>query len=188
MSFSAQLDGEIITADTQRAKALGITNILALRGDAPRPDEYADTPESSQIIDEFTHADDLVRYIRKQHGDFFCIGVAGYPTPHPDAENAEADMHWLKNKCDAGADYIITQLFYDVGSFETWVAACRSAGEWICGLQKEGTIGRKASFEIRGSFEVNDRHYAADHPGSHAYPKLLVVPPPYQPHQVCRAG
>jgi methylenetetrahydrofolate reductase (NADPH) len=99
-----------------------------LRGDAPRPDEYAEA-ESSQTIDEFNHADDLVRYIRAKHGDFFCIGVAGYPTPHPDAESADADMHWLKNKCDAGADYIITQLFYDVGQFEAWVGACRVAGE-----------------------------------------------------------
>lgn len=113
----------------QRARALGITNILALRGDAPRGDEYAPDAESSRALDEFKHADDLVRYIRKQHGDYFCVGVAGYPTPHPDAESAEADMQWLKNKCDAGADYIITQLFYDVPEFETWVAACRKAGE-----------------------------------------------------------
>ncbi|BEJ16425.1 hypothetical protein CspHIS471_0510300 [Cutaneotrichosporon sp. HIS471] len=111
----------------ERARALGITNLLALRGDAPRPDEYREA-ESSQTIDEFNHADDLVRYIRVKHGAFFCIGVAGYPTTHPDAESAESDMHWLKNKCDAGADYIITQLFYDVGQFETWVAACRAAG------------------------------------------------------------
>lgn len=110
----------------KRARAIGVTNILALRGDAPRGEEYALDP--SDAADEFQHADDLVRYIRKEHGDFFCIGVAGYPTPHPDSESAAAEMHYLKVKCDAGADYIITQLFYDMPSFEEWVAACRRAG------------------------------------------------------------
>jgi methylenetetrahydrofolate reductase (NADPH) len=55
--------------------------------------------------------------------------VAGYPTPHPDSENVQSDLQWLKVKCDAGADYIITQLFYDVPAFEEWVAACRNIGE-----------------------------------------------------------
>lgn len=79
-------------------------------------------------MDEFQHADDLVRYIRKQYGDYFCIGVAGYPTPHPDSLDADDDLKWLKEKCDAGADYIITQLFYDVPAFAEWVQRCRQAG------------------------------------------------------------
>ncbi|RSH85189.1 hypothetical protein EHS25_004996 [Saitozyma podzolica] len=109
-----------------KAKELGIQNILALRGDQPRSAEYATTPNPEP--DFFTHADDLVRYIRAEHGSYFCIGVAGYPTPHPDSESAETEMHWLKVKCDAGADFIVTQLFYDVPHFAEWVKDCRAKG------------------------------------------------------------
>ncbi|KAK4684368.1 methylenetetrahydrofolate reductase (NADH), partial [Tremellales sp. Uapishka_1] len=110
----------------QRAKSLGIQNILALRGDPPRSDEYQITPSGSP--DFFQHADDLVKYIRKTYGDWFCIGVAGYPTPHQDSASPESDLHWLKIKCDAGADFIITQLFYDVDGFEEWIKSCREFG------------------------------------------------------------
>ncbi|ORX41123.1 putative methylenetetrahydrofolate reductase [Kockovaella imperatae] len=109
-----------------RARGLGIHNILALRGDPPRPEEYALTPPSEP--DFFQHADDLVRYIRAEHGDYFCIGVAGYPTPHQDSQSMEDDLKWFKLKCDAGADFIVTQLFYDVHGFESWVRRCRDAG------------------------------------------------------------
>ncbi|OCF39825.1 methylenetetrahydrofolate reductase [Kwoniella heveanensis CBS 569] len=110
----------------EKCRSLGITNILALRGDPPRSEEYAVDPNPQP--DFFQHADDLVRYIRKEYGDYFCIGVAGYPTPHSDSESAESDLHYLKVKCDAGADYIITQLFYDVEGFLEWVTTCRERG------------------------------------------------------------
>ncbi|WWD20602.1 methylenetetrahydrofolate reductase [Kwoniella shandongensis] len=110
----------------ERCRALGIRNILALRGDPPRSEEYA--VSSDPTPDFFKHADDLVRYIRAEHADYFCIGVAGYPTPHSDSENEEDDLHWLKVKCDAGADFIITQLFYDVDGFLNWVKTCREKG------------------------------------------------------------
>lgn len=110
---------------------LGIRNILALRGDPPRSEEYAVDPDPQP--DFFLHADDLVRYIREQHGEYFCVGVAGYPTPHVDSESAESDLHWLKVKCDAGADFIITQLFYDMDGFEDWVKSCRDYGELLVG-------------------------------------------------------
>ncbi|WVR08500.1 methylenetetrahydrofolate reductase [Kwoniella sp. DSM 27419] len=110
----------------EKCKLLGITNVLALRGDPPRSEEYATEPNPQP--DFFQHADDLVRYIRQEHGDYFCIGVAGYPTPHSDSDSAESDLKWLKVKCDAGADYIITQLFYDVEGFLDWVRLCREKG------------------------------------------------------------
>jgi len=112
---------------TQKCRALGIHNVLALRGDPPRSEEYA--VDSDPTPDFFNHADDLVRYIKQEHGNWFCIGVAGYPTPHQDSEDVESDLHWLKIKCDAGAEFIITQLFYDVDGFERWVKAVRAAGE-----------------------------------------------------------
>jgi methylenetetrahydrofolate reductase (NADPH) len=105
---------------------------LALRGDPPRSDEYGFTVDVQ--ADYFQHADDLVKYIRQEYKDTFCIGVAGYPTPHPDSETAESEMKWLKVKCDAGADFVITQLFYDVEAFEKWVKECRAAGE-LCKMQ-----------------------------------------------------
>ncbi|WWC92170.1 methylenetetrahydrofolate reductase [Kwoniella dendrophila CBS 6074] len=109
-----------------KCKSLGIRNILALRGDAPRSEEYSTEPNPQP--DYFQHADDLVRYIRKNYDDYFCIGVAGYPTPHPDSESLETELHYLKLKCDAGADFIITQLFYDVEGFLDWVRTCREKG------------------------------------------------------------
>ncbi len=111
-----------------KCRQLGIKNVLALRGDPPRSEEYA--VSSDPTPDFFNHASDLVTYIRQEHGDYFCIGVAGYPTPHQDSETPEIDLKWLKFKCDAGADFIITQLFYDVPGFEKWVKACREIGEF----------------------------------------------------------
>ncbi|WWC65163.1 methylenetetrahydrofolate reductase [Kwoniella dejecticola CBS 10117] len=110
----------------EKCKSLGVRNILALRGDAPRSEEYSTDPNPQP--DYFQHADDLVRYIRKNYDDYFCIGVAGYPTPHPDSETAEKDLEYLKIKCDAGADFIVTQLFYDVEGFLEWVKICRRKG------------------------------------------------------------
>lgn len=102
------------------AKALGIRNILALRGDPPRRAEYRDVndPEPSDEEEEFCWAVDLVRYIRKTHGDYFCIGVAAYPEGHADeshplGQSLEHDLPYLVEKTQAGADFMMTQLFFD---------------------------------------------------------------------------
>jgi methylenetetrahydrofolate reductase (NADPH) len=85
----------------------------------------------------FACALDLVRHIRARHGDAFGIAVAGYPEAHPDAivddpaamEAAYArDLAYLKEKVDAGADLVVTQLFYDVSKFTKFEADCRAAG------------------------------------------------------------
>lgn len=113
------------------AKALGIRNILALRGDPPRPDEYRD-PEEGDDGDptEFSWAIDLVKYIRKVHGDYFCIGVAAYPQGHADEshpvhQSVEHDLPYLVEKVKAGADFIITQLFFDVDAYDKFEHALR---------------------------------------------------------------
>lgn len=106
-----------------QAKEAGIRNILALRGDPPRGHEYW-TPVDNQ----FKHAIDLVKYIRQQHGDTFCIGVAGYPEGHIDCPDKDQDIQYLKEKVDAGADFIVTQLFYDVDVFIQWLGKCRDRG------------------------------------------------------------
>ncbi|KAH6611064.1 methylenetetrahydrofolate reductase 2 [Trichoderma cornu-damae] len=109
------------------ARALGIRNILALRGDPPRA-EYRDADEPAQAAsEEFTWAIDLVRYIRKKYGSYFCIGVAAYPEghgdgSHPQGQSFEHDLPYLVEKVQAGADFIMTQLFFDIdayGKFET---------------------------------------------------------------------
>ncbi|KAF8939507.1 hypothetical protein BGZ47_008146 [Haplosporangium gracile] len=107
------------------AKKAGIQNILALRGDPPRGQEYW-----TQIDDTFVHAIDLVRYIHQQYGDYFCIGVAGYPEGHMDSTDLTRDQEisYLKEKIEAGADFVLTQLFYDVDGFLTWEKQCRTLG------------------------------------------------------------
>jgi methylenetetrahydrofolate reductase (NADPH) len=102
-----------------RAKAAGIRNIMALRGDPP-----LHTDEWVQCEGGFAHAIDLVRHIKKTHGDYFCIGVAGYPEGHIDAASREADWNHLKEKVDEGADLIVTQLFYDFEKFNEFKDYC----------------------------------------------------------------
>ncbi|KAI1423008.1 methylenetetrahydrofolate reductase 2 [Xylaria sp. FL1777] len=106
------------------AKALGIRNILALRGDPPRAAEYRDANENPEnAIDEgFVWAIDLVKYIRNKYGDYFCIGVAAYPEGHADeshplGQSLEHDLPYLVEKTLAGADFLMTQLFFDTDSY-----------------------------------------------------------------------
>eukprot|EP00182_Erythrolobus_australicus_P001332 CAMPEP_0185830232 /NCGR_PEP_ID=MMETSP1353-20130828/702_1 /TAXON_ID=1077150 /ORGANISM="Erythrolobus australicus, Strain CCMP3124" /LENGTH=627 /DNA_ID=CAMNT_0028528107 /DNA_START=33 /DNA_END=1916 /DNA_ORIENTATION=- len=109
------------------AKERGCRNILALRGDPPAGKEW------TKCEDGFEHGTDLVKYIRAEYGDYFSIGVAGYPEGHPSGSLAgvmsyEDEMTHLKEKVDAGADFIITQMFYDVDNFLKWVTLCRASG------------------------------------------------------------
>ncbi|GAA5993328.1 hypothetical protein JCM5350_001567 [Sporobolomyces pararoseus] len=113
----------VLDRTLKRAKELGIVNLLALRGDPPRGEEYW-----TAASDEFQHATDLVRYIRKQYGQDFCIGVAGYPEGHADSPDKENDINYLYEKQQAGADFVVTQLFYDVDVFISWYKRCRERG------------------------------------------------------------
>ncbi|OCH93881.1 MTHFR-domain-containing protein [Obba rivulosa] len=110
----------------REAKSRGIENILALRGDPPRGEEYWIPTDP-----RFSHAVDLVRYIRSspEFSSNFCIGVAAYPDGHADHETDEAsELECLKQKVDAGADFIFTQLFYDIDNFIEWVKKVRQKG------------------------------------------------------------
>lgn len=116
---------EIIDKALVRAKQCGIRNILALRGDPPRTEEYW-TPNC-----DFSSATDLIKYIKHQYGDYFCIGVAGYPEGHVEGsdsagQNPEKDMPYLIEKVEAGADFIITQLFFDAPQFLRYEKLLRS--------------------------------------------------------------
>eukprot|EP01130_Rhizamoeba_saxonica_P000815 TRINITY_DN10723_c0_g1_i1.p1 TRINITY_DN10723_c0_g1~~TRINITY_DN10723_c0_g1_i1.p1 ORF type:complete len:615 (-),score=162.45 TRINITY_DN10723_c0_g1_i1:33-1877(-) len=104
----------------ETAKNNGITNILALSGDAP--------DDEDNIERDFNHAVDLVRLIKQEYGDYFCVSVAGYPYGHPDCESYEKDIEYLKQKVDAGADFVISQLFFYYQDFLKFTSDCRDAG------------------------------------------------------------
>ncbi|XP_029332448.1 methylenetetrahydrofolate reductase isoform X1 [Mus caroli] len=112
---------EEITGHLHRAKQLGLKNIMALRGD-PVGDHW-EAEEGG-----FSYATDLVKHIRTEFGDYFDICVAGYPRGHPDAESFEDDLKHLKEKVSAGADFIITQLFFEASTFFSFVKACTEIG------------------------------------------------------------
>ena len=103
---------------------MGIDNVMALRGDS-----LAGEKRFTAEPDGFAHADDMVRAIRQlDGGKNLCIGVGGYPEKHFEAANPETDIAFLKQKVDAGADLIITQMFFDNAVFYRFVDRCRAAG------------------------------------------------------------
>jgi methylenetetrahydrofolate reductase (NADPH) len=125
------MNRSLIDQALEKAKAIGIRNILALRGDPPRNEEYFDQAELDDSNSEFTWAVDLVRYIRKKYGDYFCIGVAAYPEghsdqSHPEVQDPKFDLEYLIEKTKAGADFLMTQLFYDVKAYEDFEDMLRS--------------------------------------------------------------
>lgn len=123
------MDKSIIDEALKAARDVDIRNILALRGDPPIGEEW--DGNTSQNPSEFKYAVDLVRYIKKNYGDDFCVGVAAYPEGHCEGEADESmqdplrDLPYLKEKVDAGADFIITQLFYDVDKFLSFESLVR---------------------------------------------------------------
>ncbi|MCG2754247.1 MAG: methylenetetrahydrofolate reductase [NAD(P)H] [Desulfobacteraceae bacterium] len=100
----------------------GIENILALRGDPPKGEAIWKHPENG-----FDYAADLVSFIKKNY-PHFCVGVAGFPEGHPLTPNRLKEMEYLKAKVDAGADYIVTQLFFDNRDFYDFCERCELAG------------------------------------------------------------
>ncbi|KAF2232374.1 methylenetetrahydrofolate reduct [Viridothelium virens] len=135
----------LIDEALEQAKVLGIRNILALRGDPPRSNEYREEgmpPLDGDHEDEFVWAVDLVKYIKRQHGDYFCIGVATYPEGHSDESHPEKqdpafDLPYLIEKTRAGADFLMTQLFYDVKAYQEFEKMLR---EDPSGVFKDITI------------------------------------------------
>jgi methylenetetrahydrofolate reductase (NADPH) len=113
-----------IISTLQQAKGSGIRNILALRGDPPRGTRAWKPGDGTG--DYCERAIDLVRLIREQYGDYFCIVVAGHPEGHPASTSRADEMKHLKEKMDAGADLIMTQFFYDCHAFLDFVKACRA--------------------------------------------------------------
>ena len=106
------------------AKDCGIRNILALRGDPPKG-----ASTWTPFRNGFDHAIDLVRFIRQEFGDYFCIEVAGFPEGYPQATTSlDEQIHHLKEKVNAGADFVLTQFFYDTNAFLSYFEKCRNVG------------------------------------------------------------
>ena len=105
----------------KRISEKGIRNILILRGDYPK--DNTNTP-----IDNYKYSSELISYIRKEYKNQFCLGVAGFPEKHPLSHNKELDIKYLKHKIDCGADFVITQLFFDNKLYFDYVKSVRDAG------------------------------------------------------------
>ena len=176
------MDASKITEALAGCKESGITNIVALRGDPPAGEEAWVATEGG-----FNCALDLVRFIRAEHGDYFCLSVAGYPEGHPNNmtkvddistltptelercasftdENGvvettvcldaayDIEMNYLKEKVDAGADAIITQLFFDNQVFLSFVDRCRKMGITVPIIPGMMCISSKGGFERMTKF------------------------------------
>ncbi len=110
-----------ITSILNNYQQMGIETIFAIRGDAPRDAEgFTPHPES------FSYASDLLVFIKKNYQ--FCLGAAGYPEGHCEAESKEKDLEYLKGKVNSGAQYIVSQYFYDNRYFYDFLDRCQGIG------------------------------------------------------------
>jgi methylenetetrahydrofolate reductase (NADPH) len=115
---------------------LGIDNVVALRGDAVKSEIYF-KPEkeghayASELVTQISNLNKgiyLDEDLQNSTKTDFCIGVAGYPEKHMEAPSLDSDIHFVKQKIKNGANYIITQMFFDNKKFFDFVAKCRAAG------------------------------------------------------------
>ena len=118
LSFGGD-DAETIGELVDRYVELGIDRLVALRGDMP-----SGMGGAAQLV----YANELVAFVRERSGDHFTIAVAAYPEIHPQADNYESDVRFLKGKFDAGADMAITQYFYNIEAYFYFLDQCAAAG------------------------------------------------------------
>lgn len=113
---------EAIESKLHDLRFLGMANVMALRGDS-----IVGEKRFTPVRGGYRYASELVEAMRA-FGSFFSIGVGGYPEKHFEAPNPETDIANLKKKIDAGADYVVTQMFFDNRVYYDFVARCRAAG------------------------------------------------------------
>ena len=158
--------GEEIESKLDNLAFLGINNIVALRGDSISGEKrFSPSPGG------YRYASELVEGIRSYQGStsyrrsrgleaderFFCIGVGAYPEKHFEAPNIETDVANLKRKVDAGADYIITQMFFDNRKYYDFVDRCRAAGidvPIIPGLKPLSTVRQISTLPEAFSLDI----------------------------------
>ena len=114
---------------------IGVDNVLALRGDAPKAERFTAEPDghsfASELVEQIVKMNNG-RYLHEEtensfHTDF-CVGVAGYPEKHFEAPSMKFDLKYLKEKIENGAEYIVTQMFFDNQKYFDYVAKVREAG------------------------------------------------------------
>lgn len=135
-------------------QASGVKNILALRGDPPAGTSFSPVPGG------FSYAADLVAYIKK-HFPEMCIGVAGYPEGHPATPNRLLEIDYLKAKVDAGADYIVTQLFFENRDFYDFRDRCALVGITVPILAGIMPVTTKKGMERMAELSAGSRFPAA---------------------------
>ena len=115
---------------------LGIDNVLVLRGDPIKSETYFKAEDdghayASELLQQVSNLNKgilLEPELAQDYSTDFCIGVAGYPEKHFEAPNMKTDLHYLKQKVDLGAEYIVTQLFFDNKKYFDFVKQCRDIG------------------------------------------------------------
>lgn len=143
---------------------VGVDNVLVLRGDPIRSEGRfkAEADGHSYAIDLLNQVADMNRGkyldpdLKNSNATQFCIGVAGYPEKHFEAPNLASDLRWLKRKVEDGAEYVITQMFFDNAAYFDFVAKCRKQGidiPILPGLKPLTTIGQLNS--LPQNFHVN---------------------------------
>ncbi|MBQ5929775.1 MAG: methylenetetrahydrofolate reductase [Clostridia bacterium] len=113
---------ETVLSRIEDCKEAGVQNIMALRGDIPKEMQGADRSGWA-----YRHAVDLIREIKQGGGDF-CVGGACYPEVHPESANQNDDIRYLKEKVDAGCDFLTTQMFFDNNLLYNFLYKIRQAG------------------------------------------------------------
>ena len=143
---------------------VGVENVLLLRGDAIRSegrfkaeaDGHAYALDLLNQVTAMNNGRYLDPDLKNTNATDFCIGVAGYPEKHFEAPNLESDLRWLKRKVEDGAEYIITQMFFDNDAYFDFVSKCKSQGiniPIIPGLKPLSTKGQLSS--LPQNFHVN---------------------------------
>jgi methylenetetrahydrofolate reductase (NADPH) len=111
-----------VAALLNRYRDMGVKRIVALRGDLPA------TAMTTSAPGDFHYANELVSFLRAEHGNHFHIEVAAYPEMHPQAESPSADFDHFCRKVEAGADAALTQLFYNAHAYFDFMERCQKAG------------------------------------------------------------
>lgn len=150
---------------------LGIDNVFALRGDPPHGERkfipcengYKNSTEMISQISNMNNGKYLDNSLKDPIKTDFCIGAAGYPEKHFEAANLDVDIDYIKMKQDSGANYIVTQLFYDNQKYFAFVEACRKKGVTIPIIPGIKPLARKAhlstiptTFSVDIPFELYD--------------------------------
>jgi len=141
---------ETVQQKIKEIKAAGIENVMALRGDIPAGLENADREKW-----DYKHAIELIRELKEDNANF-CIGGACYPEIHPESANQKEDIKRLKEKVDAGCDFLTTQMFFDNNLFYNFLYKIREAGitvPVIPGVMPITNANQvKRAIELSGSF------------------------------------